>query len=135
VKDRFPAALEMAPCGLPEDYLLSWLLLAKRSFRKASVLLATAAFQSRNHRPSGSNREKGRMTRRTNQIGSVSVCALNGSSRQPTWSWQGKTGLRQRCLQELLIDKVSVGGNAQRGNREKIVTILLQSMANSAYRA
>ena len=31
------------------------------------------------------------------------------------------------ALQELLIDKVSVGGNAQRGNREKIVTILLKA--------
>jgi len=36
VKDRFPAALEWPPVGLPETTCLSWLLLAKRSFRKAS---------------------------------------------------------------------------------------------------
>jgi len=31
------------------------------------------------------------------------------------------------ALQELLKDKVSVGGQAERGNREKIITILLKT--------
>ena len=35
-------------------------------------------------------------------------------------------------LQDLLKDKVSVGGQAERGNREKIITILLKNMGDSS---
>ena len=34
------------------------------------------------------------------------------------------------ALQELLKDKVSVGGDAERGNREKIITILMKVWLN-----
>ncbi|HUS84505.1 MAG TPA: hypothetical protein VMX56_05140 [Anaerolineales bacterium] len=36
----------------------------------------------------------------------------------------------QVALQELLRDKVSIGGSAQRGNREKIITILMKIWVN-----
>lgn len=35
-------------------------------------------------------------------------------------------------LQELLMDRVSVGGQAQRGNREKIITILIRTWSSVA---
>jgi hypothetical protein len=34
------------------------------------------------------------------------------------------------CLQDLLKDKVSIGGTAERGNREKIITILMKVWVN-----
>lgn len=34
------------------------------------------------------------------------------------------------ALQDLLKDKVSVGGNAERGNREKVITILMKTWIN-----
>jgi hypothetical protein len=36
----------------------------------------------------------------------------------------------ERALAELLADRVSVGGEAERGNREKVITILLKVWAN-----
>ncbi|GMA49210.1 hypothetical protein GCM10025857_05670 [Alicyclobacillus contaminans] len=36
-----------------------------------------------------------------------------------------------RALQDLLIDKLSVGGNAKRGNREKVISILMKVWVRS----
>jgi len=68
------------------------------------------------------------MTRRTNQIGFSQRVRLEWIEQTANLVLAGKDrSAVNDALQELLIDKVSVGGNAQRGNREKIVTILLKA--------
>jgi hypothetical protein len=68
------------------------------------------------------------MTRRTNQIGFSQRVRLEWIEQTANLVLAGKDRPAVNdALQELLIDKVSVGGNAQRGNREKIVTILLKA--------
>ena len=68
------------------------------------------------------------MTRRTNQIGFSQRVRLEWLEQTANLVLAGndKAAIND-ALQELLKDKVSVGGQAERGNREKIITILLKT--------
>jgi hypothetical protein len=68
------------------------------------------------------------MTRRTDQIGFSQRVRLEWLEQTANLVLAGndKAALND-VLQELLKDKVSVGGQAERGNREKIITILLKT--------
>jgi hypothetical protein len=67
------------------------------------------------------------MTKRTEQIGFSQRVRLEWLERTANLVMAGndKAELND-ALQEFLQDKVSVGGQAERGNREKIITILLK---------
>jgi hypothetical protein len=67
------------------------------------------------------------MTRRTNQIGFSQRVRLEWLEQTANLILAGndKAAVND-ALQELLKDKVSIGGQAERGNREKIITILLK---------
>lgn len=67
------------------------------------------------------------MTRRIDQIGFSQRVRLEwlAQTANLVLAGNGKAAIND-ALQTLLIDKVSVGGQAERGNREKIVTILLK---------
>ena len=67
------------------------------------------------------------MTRRIDQIGFSQRVRLEWLEQTANLVLAGndKAAIND-ALQTLLIDKVSVGGQAERGNREKIVTILLK---------
>ena len=67
------------------------------------------------------------MTRRTDQIGFSQRVRLEWLEQTANLVLAGndKAAVND-ALQELLKDKVSVGGQAERGNREKIITILLK---------
>ncbi len=67
------------------------------------------------------------MTRRTDQIGFSQRVRLEWLVETANLILAGndKAAVND-ALQELLKDKVSVGGQAERGNREKIITILLK---------
>jgi hypothetical protein len=67
------------------------------------------------------------MNRRTNQIGFSQRVRLEWLEQTANLVLAGndKTAVNN-ALQELLKDKVSIGGQAVRGNREKIITILLK---------
>ncbi len=68
------------------------------------------------------------MTRRTDQIGFSQRVRLEWLEQTANLVLAGndKTAVND-ALQELLKDKVSVSGQAERGNREKIITILLKA--------
>ena len=68
------------------------------------------------------------MTRRTDQIGFSQRVRLEWFEQTTNLVLAGndKAAISD-ALQELLKDKVSVGGQAERGNREKIITILLRT--------
>jgi hypothetical protein len=68
------------------------------------------------------------MTRRTDQIGFSQRVRLEWLEQTANLVLAGndKAAVND-ALQELLKDKVSVGGQAERGNREKIITILLKT--------
>ena len=68
------------------------------------------------------------MTKRTDQIGFSQRVRLEWLEQTANLVLAGndKTGITD-ALQELLKDKVSVGGQAERGNREKIISILLKT--------
>jgi len=68
------------------------------------------------------------MTRRTDQIGFSQRVRLEWLEQTANLILAGndKAAVND-ALQELLKDKVSVGGQAERGNREKIITILLKT--------
>jgi hypothetical protein len=68
------------------------------------------------------------MTRRTDQIGFSQRVRLEWLEQTANLVLAGndKTAVHD-ALQALLKDKVSVGGQARRGNREKIITILLKT--------
>ena len=68
------------------------------------------------------------MTRRTDQIGFSQRVRLEWLEQTANLVLAGndKTAVND-ALQELLKDKVSIGGQAERGNREKIITILLKA--------
>lgn len=68
------------------------------------------------------------MTRRIDQIGFSQRVRLEWIEQTANLVLAGndKTAVND-ALQELLKDKVSVGGQAERGNREKIITILLKT--------
>ncbi|MDP3096967.1 MAG: hypothetical protein Q8M86_03390 [Syntrophales bacterium] len=68
------------------------------------------------------------MTRRTDQIGFSQRVRLEWLEQTANLVLAGndKAAVND-ALQELLKDKVSVGGQAERGNREKIITILLKA--------
>ncbi len=68
------------------------------------------------------------MIRRTDQIGFSQRVRLEWLEQTANLILAGndKTAVND-ALQELLKDKVSVGGQAVRGNREKIITILLRT--------
>jgi hypothetical protein len=68
------------------------------------------------------------MTRRTDQIGFSQRVRLEWLERTANLVLAGndKAAIND-ALQELLKDKVSVGGQAERGNREKIITILMKT--------
>lgn len=68
------------------------------------------------------------MIRRANQIGFSQRVRLEWLEQTARLILAGneKTAVND-ALQELLKDKVSVGGQAERGNREKIITILLKT--------
>lgn len=68
------------------------------------------------------------MTRRTDQIGFSQRVRLEWLEQTANLVLAGndKAAVND-VLQALLKDKVSVGGQAQRGNREKIITILLKT--------
>ena len=68
------------------------------------------------------------MIRRTDQIGFSQRVRLEWLEQTANLVLAGndKTAVND-ALQELLKDKVSVGGQAERGNREKIITILLKA--------
>lgn len=68
------------------------------------------------------------MTRRTDRIGFSQRVRLEWLERTANLVLAGndKAAIND-ALQELLKDKVSVGGQAVRGNREKIITILLKT--------
>jgi len=68
------------------------------------------------------------MTRRTDQIGFSQRVRLEWLEQTANLVLAGndKAAVNE-ALQELLKDKVSVGGQAERGNREKIITILLKT--------
>ena len=67
------------------------------------------------------------MTRRTDQIGFSQRVRLEWLEQTANLILAGndKAAVND-ALQELLKDKVSVGGQAKRGNREKIITILMK---------
>lgn len=67
------------------------------------------------------------MSKRVNQIGFSQRVRLEWLEQTVNLVLAGndKTSVNH-ALQELLKDKVSVGGQAKRGNREKIITILLK---------
>jgi hypothetical protein len=68
------------------------------------------------------------MTRRTDQIGFSQRVRLEWLDRTVNLILAGnKKAAVNDALQELLKDKVSVGGQAERGTREKIITILLKT--------
>ncbi len=68
------------------------------------------------------------MTRRTDQIGFSQRVRLEWLERTANMVLAGNDkSVISEALQELLKDKVSVGGQAERGNREKIITILLKT--------
>ncbi|MFH1980902.1 MAG: hypothetical protein ABIL58_03575 [Pseudomonadota bacterium] len=68
------------------------------------------------------------MTRRTDQIGFSQRVRLEWFERTANLVLAGNDkSVINEALQELLKDKVSVGGKAERGNREKIITILLKT--------
>lgn len=71
------------------------------------------------------------MSRRTNQIGFSQRVRLEWLEQTANLVLAGndKSAVND-ALQELLKDKVSVGGQAERGNREKIITILLNVWLN-----
>jgi hypothetical protein len=68
------------------------------------------------------------MTRRTDQIGFSQRVRLAWLEQTANLVLAGndKAAVNE-ALQEILKDKVSVGGQAERGNREKIITILLKT--------
>lgn len=68
------------------------------------------------------------MTRRADQIGFSQRVRLEWLEQTANLVLAGndKAAVND-ALQELLKDKVSIGGQAQRGNREKIITILLKT--------
>ena len=68
------------------------------------------------------------MTRRTDQIGFSQRVRLEWIEQTANLVLAGndKAAVND-ALQELLKNKVSVGGQAERGNREKIITILLKT--------
>lgn len=68
------------------------------------------------------------MTKRTDQIGFSQRVRLQWLEQTANLIMAGndKAAIND-SLQELLKDKVSVGGQAERGNREKIITILLKT--------
>jgi hypothetical protein len=68
------------------------------------------------------------MTRRTDQIGFSQRVRLEWLEQTANLVLAGndKAAVND-ALQETLNDKVSVGGQAERGNREKIITILLKT--------
>jgi len=68
------------------------------------------------------------MTRRTNQVGFSQRVRLEWLEQTANLILSGndKAAVND-TLQELLKDKVSLGGQAERGNREKIITILLKT--------
>ncbi len=68
------------------------------------------------------------MTRRTDQIGFSQRVRLEWLERTANLILAGNDKAAiNAALQEHLKDKVSVGGQAERGNREKIITILLKT--------
>jgi hypothetical protein len=68
------------------------------------------------------------MTRRIEQIGFSQRVRLEWLERTANLVLAGNgKAVINAALQELLKDKVSVGGQATRGNREKIITILLKT--------
>ena len=68
------------------------------------------------------------MTRRTDQIGFSQRVRLEWLEQTANLILAGnEKATVNDALQELLKDKVSVGGQAERGNREKIITILLKT--------
>jgi len=68
------------------------------------------------------------MTRRTDQIGFSQRVRLEWFEQTANLVMAGNDeAVIKDALQELLKDKVSVGGQAKRGNREKIITILLKT--------
>lgn len=68
------------------------------------------------------------MIRRTDQIGFSQRVRLEWFEQTANLVMAGNDGPAVKdSLQELLKDKVSVGGQAKRGNREKIITILLKT--------
>lgn len=68
------------------------------------------------------------MTRRTGQIGFSQRVRLEWFEQTANLILAGNDRVAVNdALQELLKDKVSVGGQAERGNREKIITILLKT--------
>jgi hypothetical protein len=68
------------------------------------------------------------MTSRTNQIGFSQRVRLEWLEQTANFVLAGsaKAAIND-ALQELLKGKVSIGGQAERGNREKIITILLKT--------
>jgi hypothetical protein len=69
------------------------------------------------------------MTTRTDQIGFSQRVRLEWFERTANLVLAGNDKKATTdALQELLKDKVSIGGQAERGNREKIITILLPSI-------
>ncbi|EHM09452.1 hypothetical protein TheveDRAFT_0282 [Thermanaerovibrio velox DSM 12556] len=68
------------------------------------------------------------MTRRTDQIGFSQRVRLEWLEQTANLVLAGNAKAAvNEALQELLKDKVSVAGQAERGNREKIITILLKT--------
>ena len=71
------------------------------------------------------------MTRRTDQIGFSQRVRLEWLEQTANLVLAGNDrSAIDHALQALLKDKVSVGGHAERGNREKIITILLKIWLN-----
>ena len=67
------------------------------------------------------------MSKRVNQIGFSQRVRLEWLEKTANLVLAGNDkAAASDALQELLKDKVSVGGHAERGNREKIITILLK---------
>jgi hypothetical protein len=68
------------------------------------------------------------MTKRTNQIGFSQRVRLEWLEQTSNLVLTGSDKAAvNAALQGLLKDKVSIGGQAERGNREKIITILLKT--------
>jgi hypothetical protein len=68
------------------------------------------------------------MTRRTDQIGFSQRVRLEWFEQTTNLVLAGNDKATiSDAFQELLKDKVSVGGQAERGNREKVITILLKT--------
>ena len=129
IKQRFPDSLEWPPIGLPEDYFP--LLAPGRSafVREAERLVGHGgASLEELVVPLVQIVSREEMIGRQSQIGFSQRIRLEWFEQTVHLILAGNNKTKiNNSLQDLLRDKVSVGGASARGNREKVITILLKT--------